>query len=119
MIYMTFFFSSRRRHTRFKCDWSSDVCSSDLAFEVKTTPLPPDDATGGAGVDIGIGRYALDKQFHGDLEAAGKGEMLGAGDPAKGTAGSVAIGPATGTLHVHIASFALLHKCPMDQGKLQ
>src|SRR5207237_7080821 len=23
-------FSSRRRHTRFKCDWSSDVCSSDL-----------------------------------------------------------------------------------------
>src|SRR5260370_39094532 len=27
---MFFFFSSRRRHTRFKCDWSSDVCSSDL-----------------------------------------------------------------------------------------
>src|SRR5260370_10853953 len=27
-----FFFSSRRRHTRFKCDWSSDVCSSDLAL---------------------------------------------------------------------------------------
>src|SRR5207237_4017697 len=26
----SFFFSSRRRHTRFKCDWSSDVCSSDL-----------------------------------------------------------------------------------------
>src|SRR5467141_767989 len=31
-----FFFSSRRRHTRFKCDWSSDVCSSDLR------PLFPD-----------------------------------------------------------------------------
>src|SRR6476661_1220827 len=29
-----FFFSSRRRHTRFKCDWSSDVCSSDLRLEV-------------------------------------------------------------------------------------
>src|SRR5688572_32817910 len=28
MLY--FFFSSRRRHTRFDCDWSSDVCSSDL-----------------------------------------------------------------------------------------
>src|SRR5882762_3328822 len=27
-----FFFSSRRRHTRFKCDWSSDVCSSDLGI---------------------------------------------------------------------------------------
>src|SRR5882762_11349248 len=29
-----FFFSSRRRHTRFKCDWSSDVCSSDLSGAV-------------------------------------------------------------------------------------
>src|SRR5947207_6798288 len=29
-----FFFSSRRRHTRSLCDWSSDVCSSDLLFEV-------------------------------------------------------------------------------------
>src|SRR2546430_13745509 len=28
---MLFFFSSRRRHTRFDCDWSSDVCSSDLS----------------------------------------------------------------------------------------
>src|SRR5690606_39735252 len=27
-----FFFSSRRRHTRFSRDWSSDVCSSDLVF---------------------------------------------------------------------------------------
>src|SRR5690606_41209557 len=27
---LTFFFSSRRRHTRFSRDWSSDVCSSDL-----------------------------------------------------------------------------------------
>src|SRR5256886_7789603 len=29
--YVIFFFSSRRRHTRFDCDWSSDMCSSDLA----------------------------------------------------------------------------------------
>src|SRR6266481_7825885 len=28
-----FFFSSRRRHTRWNCDWSSDVCSSDLGRE--------------------------------------------------------------------------------------
>src|SRR6266568_6536670 len=28
--YFFFFFSSRRRHTRWNCDWSSDVCSSDL-----------------------------------------------------------------------------------------
>src|SRR5205085_8457761 len=31
-----FFFSSRRRHTRFDCDWSSDVCSSDLLYKIKT-----------------------------------------------------------------------------------
>src|SRR5688572_31548619 len=30
MVGCIFFFSSRRRHTRFDCDWSSDVCSSDL-----------------------------------------------------------------------------------------
>src|SRR3954462_13584516 len=29
-----FFFSSRRRHTRLSCDWSSDVCSSDLSYAV-------------------------------------------------------------------------------------
>src|SRR3989475_9168351 len=30
LLVFFFFFSSRRRHTRFDCDWSSDVCSSDL-----------------------------------------------------------------------------------------
>src|SRR5688572_12737466 len=30
LFFFCFFFSSRRRHTRFDCDWSSDVCSSDL-----------------------------------------------------------------------------------------
>src|SRR2546427_8164201 len=34
-----FFFSSRRRHTRFDCDWSSDVCSSDLVPAAR--PRPP------------------------------------------------------------------------------
>src|SRR5947207_3802716 len=33
-----FFFSSRRRHTRSLCDWSSDVCSSDL-FEAERQAL--------------------------------------------------------------------------------
>src|SRR2546430_15382517 len=35
MLYVFFFFSSRRRHTRFDCDWSSDVCSSDLPSEIE------------------------------------------------------------------------------------
>src|SRR5690242_10127716 len=33
-----FFFSSRRRHTRLTCDWSSDVCSSDLGRELLLIP---------------------------------------------------------------------------------
>src|SRR5260370_31389470 len=35
-MHLFFFFSSRRRHTRFKCDWSSDVCSSDLTARYRT-----------------------------------------------------------------------------------
>src|SRR2546430_2958383 len=34
-----FFFSSRRRHTRFDCDWSSDVCSSDLQLRARAKRL--------------------------------------------------------------------------------
>src|SRR5260370_6462713 len=45
-----FFFSSRRRHTRFKCDWSSDVCSSDLEFAARHLPgarlIPYEQAAG-------------------------------------------------------------------------
>src|SRR5260370_14575908 len=37
-LVLFFFFSRRRRHTRFKCDWSSDVCSSDLT---PSWPPPP------------------------------------------------------------------------------
>src|SRR5260221_7538873 len=32
LLFCFFFFSSRRRHTRSLCDWSSDVCSSDLPY---------------------------------------------------------------------------------------
>jgi hypothetical protein len=84
-------------------------------FDVKTTPLAADDATGSPA----ISRYALLKQFHGDLEAVSKGEMLGSGNPAKGSAGYVAIEQVTGTLLGHSGSFALQHIGIMDQGKLQ
>src|SRR3712207_8362265 len=39
MCYFLFFFSSRRRHTRYWRDWSSDVCSSDLAKYVEGMKL--------------------------------------------------------------------------------
>src|SRR2546430_6578033 len=51
VLVIFFFFSSRRRHTRFDCDWSSDVCSSDLEYILyaagdvanfaKDYPVPP------------------------------------------------------------------------------
>src|SRR5207249_6582389 len=42
----SFFFSSRRRHTRSKRDWSSDVCSSDLITITPGSQIPPN-ITGG------------------------------------------------------------------------
>src|SRR5689334_17971717 len=39
-LFFFFFFSSRRRHTRWNCDWSSDVCSSDLALFCGVLLLP-------------------------------------------------------------------------------
>src|SRR2546430_5504953 len=39
-----FFFSSRRRHTRFDCDWSSDVCSSDLQCLTGSVPFDGEDS---------------------------------------------------------------------------
>jgi len=85
------------------------------SFDVKNTLLAPDDATTG----MAISRYGLDKKFHGDLEGSSKGEMLGAGDPAKGSAGYVAIEQVTGTLQGHSGSFALQHLGVMDQGKFK
>src|SRR5947207_14621192 len=38
-MYLIFFFSGRRRHTRSLCDWSSDVCSSDLYHAMVTGQL--------------------------------------------------------------------------------
>jgi hypothetical protein len=85
------------------------------SFDVKTTPVAADDASSGTA----IGRFALDKQFHGDLEGTSKGEMLGAGNPATGSAGYVAIEYVTGTLEGHSGSFALQHMGTMDHGKFE
>src|SRR2546430_4220000 len=49
---MCFFFSSRRRHTRFDCDWSSDVCSSDLAVAACWKPSSLVGVPGKAAVNL-------------------------------------------------------------------
>jgi hypothetical protein len=82
------------------------------AFDVRTTPLAADEATMGTL----IGRYSLVKQYHGDLDAASKGEMLGAGEPSSGSAGYVAVEQVTGTLHGQTGSFALQHIGAMEHG---
>jgi hypothetical protein len=84
-------------------------------FEVKNAPLPADDAISGTP----IGRFGLDKQFHGDLEGMSKGEMLGAGNPATGTAGYVAVEYVTGALNGRGGSFALQHFGAMQDNKFE
>ena len=84
-------------------------------FDVKNAPLTEDNALAGTA----IGRYGLDKQFQGNLEGASKGEMLGAGNPATGTAGYVAIEQFTGTLHGRTGSFALQHFGAMEDNKFE
>lgn len=84
-------------------------------FEVKNFPLGTDEALN----KTAIGRFGLDKQFHGDMEGASKGEMLGAGNPATGTAGYVAIEQFTGTLNGHQGSFAMQHFGTMEDNKFE
>src|SRR5690606_39450372 len=54
-----FFFSSRRRHTRFSRDWSSDVCSSDLGNGF----LAPSDRLNLGFIGVGKQMYGLLNQF--------------------------------------------------------
>jgi uncharacterized protein DUF3224 len=75
-------------------------------FEVQMNPRAPEDKAEGAS----LGRLSLDKRFHGDLEATGKGETLTAVKDVKGSAGYVAIERITGTLHGRSGSFVLLHR---------
>lgn len=82
-------------------------------FEVKLNPL---DAYNGD-ADAALGRMSIDKQFHGDLEATSKGEMLTAMGRAKGSAGYVAMERVTGTLHGRSGSFALQHSSTMARGE--
>ena len=66
-----------------------------------------------------LGRYSIDKQYHGDLEGTAKGTMLTAGTDVKGSAAYVAIERVTGTLKGRRGSFALQHSGTMAHGELQ
>jgi Protein of unknown function (DUF3224) len=84
-------------------------------FEVKVTPQTADDNS----QDATLGRMSLDKQFHGDLQGVGKGQMLTAGTAVKGSAGYVAIERVSGTLQGRTGTFILQHTGTMTRGALQ
>jgi len=89
-------------------------------FEVKMTPQAADDKTGDdKPAGVAIGRYSLDKQFHGGLEGTSKGEMLALGTAVEGSAGYVAMEQVTGTLNGRKGSFALQHTGTMTRGAAQ
>jgi Protein of unknown function (DUF3224) len=87
-------------------------------FDVKIIPQL-DDKVG----DPTVGRMSIDKQYHGDLEATSKGQMLTAMTEIKSSAGYVAIERVTGTLRtpsgVRSGSFALQHSGTMNRGAAQ
>lgn len=82
-------------------------------FEVKL--VPQDDKS----EDTSLARMSIDKQFHGDLEATSKGQMLSASTSVKGSAGYVAIEKVSGTLQGHSGSFVLQHSGTMNRGAPQ
>lgn len=84
-------------------------------FEVKLDPQQPEDKAEGSS----LGRMSIDKQFHGDLEATAKGQMLTALTDVKSSAGYVAIERITGTLHGRSGSFVLQHSGIMTSNSQQ
>ena len=81
------------------------------SFDVTLKPLAPEDKADG----IALGRFSLDKQYHGDLEATSTGTMLTAGADSTGSAVYVAIERVTGTLQGRRGSFALYHNGTMTR----
>jgi len=82
-------------------------------FTVKMTPQTWSESS----VDHTLGRFLLDKQYHGDLEATGEGQMLAAGDGKPGSSGVyVAIERVTGSLQGRKGSFILVHNGIMNRG---
>lgn len=81
-------------------------------FDVKMAPQT-DDKVG----DPTVGRMALDKQFHGDLEGTSKGQMLAVSTDVPGSAGYVAMERVNGSLHGRNGTFALQHNGVMTRGE--
>src|SRR5215510_2507636 len=77
-------------------------------FDVKVVPQPQDDAGGP------FERLFLDKQFHGDLEATSRGQMLASGSGTEGSGAYVALELVSGTLGGRQGAFILQHNGTMQ-----
>lgn len=81
-------------------------------FDVTLTP----EAVSATAQPAALGRFSIDKRFHGDLEASSKGEMLSVGTATKGSAGYVALEKVDGSVHGRSGSFLLQHSGSMRRG---
>ena len=77
-------------------------------FDVSTKPVEQN-----AGEGSTLGRFSLDKTYHGALDATGKGEMLTVGTEVPGSAAYVATERVVGTLDGKAGGFALVHRGSM------
>lgn len=82
------------------------------AFDVKVAPVTQEQFPEGNGV----GRFSLEKRYHGDLDAAARGEMLTAGTQVEGSAAYVAVERVEGSLGGHRGTFLLVHRGTMSGG---
>ncbi|MEO7795239.1 MAG: DUF3224 domain-containing protein [Thermoanaerobaculia bacterium] len=82
------------------------------AFDVKVAPVATTEYAGGTT----LGRFALEKVFHGTLAGTGSGEMLTAGTAVPGSAGYVAIERVEGSLDGRKGTFVLQHSGSMAHG---
>jgi len=81
-------------------------------FEVKLLPLEGYAKT----EDAKLGRFSMNKQFNGELEATSQGEMLSAGTNIENSAGYVVIEQVSGTLQGRVGTFILQHSGIMNRG---
>jgi len=81
-------------------------------FDVKMSPQAADEDG-----EAAIGRMLLDKQFHGELEARSKGQMLAHMTSTQGSAGYVAMEKVVGQLGGRKGSFVLQHSGTMNRGE--
>ena len=84
------------------------------AFDVVMKPDPHYENLDGGNV---LGRLALGKTFHGELDATSTVQMLSAGTAVKGSAGYVAIELVVGRLRGRAGSFVLQHSGTMNRGQ--